>query len=36
MVVEEVMIFGGYLRLVICTRGVRDGLLFEEASKRRS
>lgn len=36
MVVEEVMIFGGYLRLVICTRGVRDGLLFQEASKRRS
>jgi exopolyphosphatase/guanosine-5'-triphosphate,3'-diphosphate pyrophosphatase len=35
MVVEEVMIFGGYLRLVICTRGVRDGLLFQEASKRR-
>ena len=36
MVVEEVMIFGGYLRLVICTRGVRDGLLFQEASKRRT
>ena len=36
MVVEEVMIFGGYLRLVICTRGVRDGLLFQEASKRRA
>jgi len=25
----------GYLRLVICTRGVRDGLLFQEAAKRR-
>jgi exopolyphosphatase/guanosine-5'-triphosphate,3'-diphosphate pyrophosphatase len=36
MVVEEVMIFGGYLRLLICTRGVRDGLLFQEASKRRN
>ena len=36
MVVEEVMIFGGYLRLVICTRGVRDGLLFQEASRRRT
>jgi exopolyphosphatase/guanosine-5'-triphosphate,3'-diphosphate pyrophosphatase len=36
MVVEEAMIFGGYLRLVICTRGVRDGLLFQEASKRRT
>ena len=36
MVVEETMIFGGYLRLVICTRGVRDGLLFQEASKRRT
>jgi exopolyphosphatase/guanosine-5'-triphosphate,3'-diphosphate pyrophosphatase len=36
MVVEEVMIFGGYLRLVICTRGVRDGLLLQEAAKRRT
>ena len=36
MVVEEARIFGGYLRLVICTRGVRDGLLFQEASKRRT
>jgi exopolyphosphatase/guanosine-5'-triphosphate,3'-diphosphate pyrophosphatase len=35
MVVEDVMVFGGYLRLVICTRGVRDGLLFQEAAKRR-
>jgi len=35
MVVEEVMIFGGYLRLLVCTRGVRDGILFHEASKRR-
>ena len=35
MVVEEVMIFGGYLRLVVCTRGVRDGVLVQEASKRR-
>jgi exopolyphosphatase / guanosine-5'-triphosphate,3'-diphosphate pyrophosphatase len=36
MVVEEVMIFGGFLRLVVCTRGVRDGLLFQEASRRRA
>jgi exopolyphosphatase/guanosine-5'-triphosphate,3'-diphosphate pyrophosphatase len=36
MVVEEVMVFGGYLRLMICTRGVRDGLLSQEASKRRT
>jgi exopolyphosphatase/guanosine-5'-triphosphate,3'-diphosphate pyrophosphatase len=35
MVVEDLMIFGGYLRLVVCTRGVRDGILFQEAAKRR-
>ena len=34
-VVEEVMVFGGSLRLVVCTRGVRDGPLFQEAAKRR-
>ena len=26
---------GGYRRLVICPRGVRDGLLFQDAAKRR-
>jgi exopolyphosphatase/guanosine-5'-triphosphate,3'-diphosphate pyrophosphatase len=31
MVVEEAMVLGGYLRLVVCTRGVRDGLLLREA-----
>ena len=30
IVIEELMTFGGYLRLVIGTCGVRDGLLFRE------
>jgi exopolyphosphatase/guanosine-5'-triphosphate,3'-diphosphate pyrophosphatase len=30
ILVEETMIFGGYRRLVISTRGVRDGLLLRE------
>ena len=30
VVIEEVMVFGGYLELVVCTRGVRDGLLLRE------
>jgi exopolyphosphatase / guanosine-5'-triphosphate,3'-diphosphate pyrophosphatase len=30
IVIEEVMILGGYLELVVCTRGVRDGLLLRE------
>jgi exopolyphosphatase/guanosine-5'-triphosphate,3'-diphosphate pyrophosphatase len=30
IVVEEVMVFGGYLTLVVCTRGVRDGVLLHE------
>ena len=29
--VREVMVFGGYLTLVVCTRGVRDGILLDEA-----
>ncbi len=29
--IEEAMILGGYLTLVVCTRGVRDGLLLREA-----
>lgn len=28
---REVMVFGGYLTLVVCTRGVRDGILLNEA-----
>ena len=30
IVIEEVMVFGGYLTLVVCTRGVRDGVLLRE------
>lgn len=30
MVVEEAMVLGGYLRLVVCTQGVRDGILLRE------
>jgi exopolyphosphatase/guanosine-5'-triphosphate,3'-diphosphate pyrophosphatase len=30
IVIEEAMVYGGYLRLVICTRGVRDGILLRE------
>jgi exopolyphosphatase/guanosine-5'-triphosphate,3'-diphosphate pyrophosphatase len=36
MVIEDAMISGGYLRLMICTRGVRDGVLLHEASRRRN
>ena len=36
MVIEDVMISGGYLTLLVCTRGVRDGVLLYEASRRRS
>lgn len=36
MVVEDVMVSGGYLSLVVCTRGVRDGVLLHEASRRRN
>jgi exopolyphosphatase/guanosine-5'-triphosphate,3'-diphosphate pyrophosphatase len=28
--IEELMVFGGYLVLTVCTVGVRDGLLFQE------
>jgi exopolyphosphatase/guanosine-5'-triphosphate,3'-diphosphate pyrophosphatase len=31
ILIEEVMVFGGYLTLVVCTRGVRDGILLDEA-----
>ncbi len=30
VVIEEVLVFGGYRALVVCTRGVRDGLLLRE------
>ena len=30
IVIEEVMVFGGYLTLVVCSRGVRDGVLLRE------
>jgi exopolyphosphatase/guanosine-5'-triphosphate,3'-diphosphate pyrophosphatase len=36
MVIEDVMVSGGYLRLVVCTRGVRDGVLLDEATRRRN
>lgn len=35
MVIEDVMVSGGYLHLLVCTRGVRDGVLLHEASRRR-
>ena len=35
MVIEEAMVFGGYLRLVVCTRGVRDGILLRETFNGR-
>jgi len=34
MVIEDAMISGGYLNLVVCTRGVRDGVLLHETSRR--
>jgi exopolyphosphatase/guanosine-5'-triphosphate,3'-diphosphate pyrophosphatase len=35
IVIEEVMVSGGYLTLVICTRGVRDGILLRETFNGR-
>ena len=35
IVIEEAMVFGGYLRLVVCTRGVRDGILLRETFNGR-
>jgi len=35
IVIEEAMIFGGYLTLVVCTRGVRDGILLRETFNGR-
>ena len=36
MVIEDVMVSGGYLRLVVCTRGVRDGVLLRETARKRN
>jgi exopolyphosphatase / guanosine-5'-triphosphate,3'-diphosphate pyrophosphatase len=30
IVIEEVMVFGGYLTLTVCTRGIRDAILLRE------
>jgi exopolyphosphatase/guanosine-5'-triphosphate,3'-diphosphate pyrophosphatase len=35
IVIEELMIFGGYLTLVVCTHGVRDGILLHETFNGR-
>jgi len=34
IVIEEAMVYGGYLALVVCTRGVRDGILLRETFGR--
>jgi exopolyphosphatase / guanosine-5'-triphosphate,3'-diphosphate pyrophosphatase len=36
IVLEELMVFGGYLTLVVCTRGVRDSVLLRETFDHRS
>jgi exopolyphosphatase / guanosine-5'-triphosphate,3'-diphosphate pyrophosphatase len=33
MVIEDLMIDGGYLSLMVCTRGVRDGVLLREVAR---
>ena len=35
IVIEELMIFGGYLKMIVCTRGVRDGILVHETFNGR-
>jgi exopolyphosphatase/guanosine-5'-triphosphate,3'-diphosphate pyrophosphatase len=35
IVIEEAMVFGGYLTLAVCTRGVRDGILLRETFNGR-
>jgi exopolyphosphatase/guanosine-5'-triphosphate,3'-diphosphate pyrophosphatase len=35
IVVEELLIFGGYLSLIVCDRGVRDGILLHETFNGR-
>ena len=34
IVIEEVMVFGGYLTLAVCSSGVRDGVLLHETFGR--
>jgi len=34
--IEEVMVFGGYLTLAVCTRGIRDAILLRETFGGRS
>ncbi len=34
IVIEEVMVFGGYLTLAVCSSGVRDGVLLRETFGR--
>jgi exopolyphosphatase / guanosine-5'-triphosphate,3'-diphosphate pyrophosphatase len=36
VVIEELLVFGGYHELIVCTRGVRDGLLLRETFNGRS
>ena len=33
IVLEELMVLGGYLSLTVCTVGVRDGVLWREAQR---
>jgi exopolyphosphatase / guanosine-5'-triphosphate,3'-diphosphate pyrophosphatase len=35
IVIEEAMVFGGYMTLVVCARGVGDGILLRETFGRR-
>jgi exopolyphosphatase / guanosine-5'-triphosphate,3'-diphosphate pyrophosphatase len=35
IVIEEVMVFGGYLSLAVCTRGIRDAILLRETFRGR-
>jgi len=36
IVIEEVMVFGGYLTLAVCTRGIRDAILRRETFAGRA
>jgi exopolyphosphatase / guanosine-5'-triphosphate,3'-diphosphate pyrophosphatase len=35
IVIEEVLVFGGYLALTVCTRGIRDAILLRETFRGR-
>ena len=35
IVIEEIMVFGGYLSLAVCTRGIRDAILLRETFRGR-